>query len=146
MCQTPADSNSGKRDHNIENLISAYKDISRLFKLPQTKEKHSKESTSSNKDQDDFVAPKVQRARKNSIESLDSSVMSCTGGSKIDKRNPKGETQLHVACGRGNVQKVKELLLQGANPNTQDNASSTPLVIYKSYLFVALLVVIINIF
>ena len=72
--------------------------------------------------------------------------MSCTGGSKIDKRNPKGETQLHVACGRGNVQKVKELLLQGANPNTQDNASSTPLVIYKSHLFVALLVVIINIF
>ncbi len=134
MCQTPADSNYGKRDHNIENLISAYNDISRLFKLPQSEEKLSKVSTSSNKDQDDFVAPKVQRARKNSIESLDSSVVSCAGGSKIDKRNPKGETQLHVACGRGNVQKVKELLLQGANPNTQDNASSTPLVIHLIYL------------
>ena len=113
MCQTPADSNSGKRDHNIENLISAYKDISRLFKLPQTKEKHFKESTSSNKDQDDFVAPKVQRARKNSIESLDSSVMSCTGGSKLTSATLKEKHNSMSLVDVGMYRRLKNFYFRG---------------------------------
>ncbi|XP_057380991.1 BRCA1-associated RING domain protein 1-like isoform X2 [Daphnia carinata] len=59
-------------------------------------------------------------------ESLNTSV-SGTCASRIDKRNVKGETQLHVACLKQDVQRIRELLELGANPNTQDNAGWTPL-------------------
>lgn len=45
----------------------------------------------------------------------------------IEKRNLKGETALHVACRLGKVSRVIELLNQGANTNTKDNAGWTPL-------------------
>ncbi|XP_066940005.1 BRCA1-associated RING domain protein 1-like isoform X2 [Macrobrachium rosenbergii] len=45
----------------------------------------------------------------------------------INKRNSKGETMLHIACIKGDVDKVKALLEDGANPNSKDNAGWTPL-------------------
>ena len=45
----------------------------------------------------------------------------------LEKKNTKGETKLHVACNKGSVESVKELLGLGANPNTQDYAGWTPL-------------------
>ncbi|EZA58385.1 BRCA1-associated RING domain protein 1 isoform X2 [Ooceraea biroi] len=51
----------------------------------------------------------------------------------IEKTNPKGETALHTACLRKNAEKVKLLLLAGANPNTKDNAGWTPLQEVVSY-------------
>ncbi|XP_045108067.1 BRCA1-associated RING domain protein 1-like [Portunus trituberculatus] len=45
----------------------------------------------------------------------------------INRRNTKGETLLHVACIKGDKEKVKQLLSEGANPNTKDNAGWTPL-------------------
>ncbi|XP_076378356.1 BRCA1-associated RING domain protein 1 [Megalopta genalis] len=45
----------------------------------------------------------------------------------INKKNGKGETKLHVACTKNNVEYVKLLLLAGADPNTKDNAGWTPL-------------------
>ncbi|XP_076034385.1 BRCA1-associated RING domain protein 1-like [Oratosquilla oratoria] len=45
----------------------------------------------------------------------------------INKRNAKGETSLHVACIKGDVEKVRSLLVNGANPNCKDNANWTPL-------------------
>ncbi len=47
--------------------------------------------------------------------------------SKLSKKNFKGETPLHAACSKQNYAKVKELLDQGAEPNTQDNNLWTPL-------------------
>ncbi|XP_049883329.1 BRCA1-associated RING domain protein 1-like [Pectinophora gossypiella] len=44
-----------------------------------------------------------------------------------EKRNNKGETPLHIACRLGKIDKVTELLNQGANTNTKDNAGWTPL-------------------
>ncbi|CAH2062414.1 unnamed protein product, partial [Iphiclides podalirius] len=44
-----------------------------------------------------------------------------------EKRNNKGETALHVACRLCKIDKVVELLNEGANPNTKDNAGWTPL-------------------
>ncbi|KAJ0169880.1 hypothetical protein K1T71_014486 [Dendrolimus kikuchii] len=44
-----------------------------------------------------------------------------------EKRNLKGETLLHVACRLGKVEHITELLEQGANTNTKDNAGWTPL-------------------
>lgn len=46
---------------------------------------------------------------------------------KIEKRNNKGETMLHISCRLGKIDKVMELLNQGANTNTKDNAGWTPL-------------------
>ncbi|XP_068236646.1 BRCA1-associated RING domain protein 1-like [Palaemon carinicauda] len=45
----------------------------------------------------------------------------------INKRNSKGETMLHIACIKGDVERVKSLLEDGANPNSKDNAGWTPL-------------------
>eukprot|EP00094_Tigriopus_californicus_P002077 TCALIF_02003-PA protein Name:"Similar to Bard1 BRCA1-associated RING domain protein 1 (Mus musculus)" AED:0.05 eAED:0.05 QI:0/1/0.6/1/1/1/5/0/562 len=45
----------------------------------------------------------------------------------LNKKNAKGETKLHVACIKGQVDEVKRLLDLGANPNTQDHAGWTPL-------------------
>ncbi|KAG8431306.1 hypothetical protein GDO86_019088 [Hymenochirus boettgeri] len=43
------------------------------------------------------------------------------------KRNYKGETMLHVASIKGDIEGVKHLLNEGANPNVKDNAGWTPL-------------------
>ncbi|XP_793413.3 BRCA1-associated RING domain protein 1 [Strongylocentrotus purpuratus] len=43
------------------------------------------------------------------------------------KRNKRGETSLHVACIKGDENEVKSLLVQGADPNSKDNAGWTPL-------------------
>ncbi|XP_075685756.1 BRCA1-associated RING domain protein 1 isoform X2 [Rhinoderma darwinii] len=43
------------------------------------------------------------------------------------KKNHKGETMLHVASIKGEIQAVEELLKSGANPNVKDNAGWTPL-------------------
>lgn len=46
---------------------------------------------------------------------------------KINKRNGKGETQLHVAAMKGNAELTRELLDKGAAPNIPDFAGWTPL-------------------
>lgn len=46
----------------------------------------------------------------------------------INKRNMKGETQLHVACIKNHLDKLKQLLtVPGVNVNAEDNAGWTPL-------------------
>ena len=45
----------------------------------------------------------------------------------LEKKNKKGESKLHVACNRGSLETVSELLALGANPNSQDHAGWTPL-------------------
>ncbi|KAJ0070092.1 hypothetical protein NL108_002414, partial [Boleophthalmus pectinirostris] len=52
--------------------------------------------------------------------------LSC-GSPAVMKRNHKGETPLHIAAIKGDVEAVKELLEQGADPNLKDNAGWTPL-------------------
>ncbi|GBP36279.1 BRCA1-associated RING domain protein 1 [Eumeta japonica] len=55
------------------------------------------------------------------------SVVTVKVNKNLEKKNLKGETALHVACRLGKIEKVKELLNQGANVNTKDNAGWTPL-------------------
>jgi len=45
----------------------------------------------------------------------------------VEKRNKKGETQLHQATLKGDTAAVTKLLQQGSNPNTVDNAGWCPL-------------------
>jgi len=49
----------------------------------------------------------------------------------VDKRNAKGETQLHVACRSGQLEKIKLLVEKGADLNAQDHAGWTPLVLKR---------------
>ncbi|XP_069072718.1 ankyrin repeat domain-containing protein 12 isoform X2 [Pleurodeles waltl] len=46
---------------------------------------------------------------------------------KVNKRNERGETPLHMAAIRGDVAQVKELIRLGANVNVKDFAGWTPL-------------------
>ncbi|RVE58103.1 hypothetical protein OJAV_G00206010 [Oryzias javanicus] len=50
-----------------------------------------------------------------------------SGSPAFMKRNYKGETPLHLASIKGDVEAVKELLDQRADPNQKDNAGWTPL-------------------
>ncbi|XP_038158551.1 BRCA1-associated RING domain protein 1 isoform X1 [Cyprinodon tularosa] len=52
---------------------------------------------------------------------------SSPGSPAVMKRNHKGETPLHLAAIKGDVDSVEELLDQGADPNLKDNAGWTPL-------------------
>ncbi|XP_041856748.1 BRCA1-associated RING domain protein 1 isoform X2 [Melanotaenia boesemani] len=49
------------------------------------------------------------------------------GSPAFMKRNHKGETSLHLAAIKGDVEAVRELLDQGVDPNLKDNAGWTPL-------------------
>ncbi len=42
--------------------------------------------------------------------------------SKIDKRNKRGETQLHLAAIKGDIEVVKSLIKRGADVNVTDHA------------------------
>ncbi|XP_075441477.1 ankyrin repeat domain-containing protein 12 isoform X4 [Ascaphus truei] len=46
---------------------------------------------------------------------------------KVNKRNERGETSLHMAAIRGDISQVKELIRLGANVNVKDFAGWTPL-------------------
>ncbi|XP_029314945.1 BRCA1-associated RING domain protein 1 isoform X2 [Cottoperca gobio] len=50
-----------------------------------------------------------------------------SGSPAVMKRNHMGETLLHLAAIKGDVEAVKELLDEGADPNLKDNAGWTPL-------------------
>lgn len=54
-------------------------------------------------------------------------VRSNRGSPAYMKRNHKGETPLHLAAIKGDVEEVRKLLAQGADPNLKDNAGWTPL-------------------
>ncbi|XP_078726917.1 BRCA1-associated RING domain protein 1 [Lampetra fluviatilis] len=55
------------------------------------------------------------------------SVAGSPGTSEILKKNRKGETPLHVAAIKGDIDGVEHLLKNGADPNIKDNAGWTPL-------------------
>ncbi|XP_077436733.1 BRCA1-associated RING domain protein 1 [Vanacampus margaritifer] len=69
--------------------------------------------------------PLPSRAGRKSPSSRAS--MGRPGSPTVVKKNRKGETPLHLAAIKGDVEGVKELLNQGADPNLKDNAGWTPL-------------------
>ncbi|XP_031784277.1 venom acid phosphatase-like isoform X1 [Nasonia vitripennis] len=62
----------------------------------------------------------------------------------INKKDKKGETTLHRACRRNEIDRVKLLLKHGANPNTKDNAGWTPLQESVNYGFYEVCEILLN--
>ena len=50
-----------------------------------------------------------------------------TTAKRLNKRNEKGETQLHLACIKGDVRRVRKLVKAGADVNVKDFAGWAPL-------------------
>ncbi|XP_040576586.1 BRCA1-associated RING domain protein 1 [Lepeophtheirus salmonis] len=88
-------------------------------------------SNAKNAKENSFKKDVVSKKQKLDPDLLNSSITLNPTPSKsksnINKRNVIGETPLHVACCKGDYDKVCELLGMGANPNNQDNAGWTPL-------------------
>ena len=76
-------------------------------------------------------AKKESNSKRVRSATVDNPRASSAGASKkvanIEKRNKKGETPLQVACSKGDEDRARTLLEDGANCNTQDNAGWTPL-------------------
>ena len=71
--------------------------------------------------------PEMKDSRAPSRESAPAPRMSPSPAPGLEKRNSKGETPLHTAVVKGDVEGVTRLLKAGADPNTRDHAGWTPL-------------------
>lgn len=73
------------------------------------------------------VSPDLSKKDLNSTAVKSTPRRNSTPAKDVVKRNHKGETPLHVACIKRNVERVRTLLEANASPNTKDNAGWTPL-------------------
>lgn len=60
-------------------------------------------------------------------------ILRCILRSSVDQRDSMGRTALHLAALRGDVCMVRKLLVKGADPSTEDNWGSTPLLLWAEY-------------
>ncbi|CAN7996004.1 unnamed protein product [Ixodes hexagonus] len=152
ICGTPTTHREVRPDHQIKNLITCtaqLKDL--LFTLaPVPAATHSPQATSPNSEveqklkNDTIVdgqppepvnakgsppaAPRRAKLPDDSLlapKEIGSPVAQVSKA--LEKRNKLGETVLQVAAIKGNADRVKQLLEEGANPNVRDNAGWTPL-------------------
>lgn len=127
-------------DNNYESLVECTRELQNLckdFKVDNSTEKLGEKERKGKKRaierQKDQMQAKHTKSSSEKSDSHDGSEISTADSISLkhwkilEKRNSKGETPLHIACRIGNIEKVIELLDQGANPNTKDNASWTPL-------------------
>ncbi|XP_046741311.1 BRCA1-associated RING domain protein 1-like isoform X2 [Diprion similis] len=116
-CNTPANRNEVYSDKITEKLIGYGNIISQIVHKTQSPMKVDNKTLSSNLSATEHnVSIKSQTIPKN-----------------VNKPNMKGETPLHKACLKRNIERVRSLLEAGADPNTQDNAKWTPLFEAVSY-------------
>ncbi|XP_046424438.1 BRCA1-associated RING domain protein 1-like isoform X4 [Neodiprion fabricii] len=117
VCNTPAERNEVYPDKITQKLIGYGNTISQIVHKSYPSMKNDDTAPSSNLSvKEHNVSTKSQSIPKN-----------------INKPNMNGETPLHKACLKRNIEKVRSLLEAGANPNTQDHAKWTPLFEATSY-------------
>uniref|UniRef100_A0A8C3AZB8 BRCA1 associated RING domain 1 n=2 Tax=Cyclopterus lumpus TaxID=8103 RepID=A0A8C3AZB8_CYCLU len=86
-----------------------------------------KSINNSRQEQGDSPSVRASVGRQSPCSPVASVGRPTSGSPAVTKRNHKGETLLHLAAIKGDVEAVKELLDQGADPNLKDNAGWTPL-------------------
>ncbi|RXN31389.1 BRCA1-associated RING domain 1 [Labeo rohita] len=116
-------------------------DPQRKPKKPRTtstrKKRSSTEGTASDEDLSQSLRTSRQSNEKHKVKPItpatpdlkrkSSSVRHKQTSPTYMKRNLNGETPLHLAAIKGDVEEVRKLLAQGADPNLKDNAGWTPL-------------------
>ncbi|XP_016305449.1 BRCA1-associated RING domain protein 1-like isoform X2 [Sinocyclocheilus anshuiensis] len=116
-------------------------DPQRMPKQPRTtsgwKKRSSREETASTEDHSLSLRTSRQSSEKQNVNPItpatpdlgkkSSSVRNKQANPSYMKRNHNGETPLHLAAIKGDVEEVRKLLAQGADPNLKDNAGWTPL-------------------
>ncbi|XP_046593020.1 BRCA1-associated RING domain protein 1 isoform X1 [Neodiprion lecontei] len=117
VCNTPAERNEVYPDKITQKLIGYGNTISQVV--------HKSYPSMKNDD----TAPSINL----SVKEHNVSTKSQSIPKNINKPNMNGETPLHKACLKRNIEKVRSLLEAGANPNTQDHAKWTPLFEATSY-------------
>lgn len=110
-CQTPAKRNEVYSDIIVSEVITHSKRIFDLIKQSDSPIKRDEEAQSSNC----------------SLQKHDTSMRLQNVPKDINKANRKGETLLHIACVKPNIDTVRSLLEAGANPNTKDHSNWLPL-------------------
>ncbi|XP_026749242.2 BRCA1-associated RING domain protein 1-like [Galleria mellonella] len=141
VCKISLDGCSTFSDDRLNKSVEAVAELGKIFdkfkpedlrltrsasveEKPKSKSKPYKAPSSSSKK----VGKNVLSDKTNQLKpDLESSLVSSISIKTAEKRNNKGETMLHIACRLGKLDKVTELLNQGANTNTKDNAGWTPL-------------------
>ncbi|CAL4123054.1 unnamed protein product, partial [Meganyctiphanes norvegica] len=124
---------TSKRNAKGEALLYEPKKVkSNAVKAKQLGRKSPVEVNESVSSRPGFLTPDKQRSILKPADLSILGVSPLVGASSnttqnINKRNAKGETLLHVACVKVDVEKVRSLLKAGARPNTKDNAGWTPL-------------------
>ncbi|XP_063836911.1 BRCA1-associated RING domain protein 1-like [Ostrinia nubilalis] len=99
-------------------------------KAPKKRARHNTNDKSSDEKaqkETKALSDKSNKVQKPNMNTSLLSNASSKANKAIEKRNNKGETMLHISCRLGKIDKITELLNQGANTNTKDNAGWTPL-------------------
>lgn len=137
-CSMPLEGCKTFKDDHLQPCINSAKELDNIFSpfrtsnvlqtsktdlnVKRVSKVQRNESPGTNKENKNVTI----RSNKNK-DKLDTTFTSVSSVKAIEKRNTKGETALHIACRLGKIDRVTELLNQGANTNTKDNAGWTPL-------------------
>ncbi|VVD03896.1 unnamed protein product [Leptidea sinapis] len=131
-CKMPIiDNKIFEGDPELEASVQATQKLCDIFKRFRTEKTNIFEGEPHTEDSEKRKHDKKLKVKVNTVKDTDLNVSALSSSSKtnkdIEKKNIKGETLLHVCSRNGKVDRVVELLRQGADPNTKDNAGWTPL-------------------
>ncbi|XP_011169381.1 BRCA1-associated RING domain protein 1 isoform X2 [Solenopsis invicta] len=118
-CDVPVQPREIKSDHLISNLINNCDVIADII---HKRNLWSNVTDASNMSMDTTSSVIHMPKKQNYVSTKN-----------INKPNHRGETPLHVACLKRNVEQIKHLFINGANLNTKDAAEWTPLQEVVSY-------------
>ncbi|XP_059044805.1 BRCA1-associated RING domain protein 1-like [Achroia grisella] len=141
VCKISLDGCSTFSDDRLNRSIASVAELGRIFEKFKPEEFRLTKTASvtnapvSKSKTDNAPSSGTKKVGKNPLSDktnlgkpdMNSSLLSSVSLKTAEKRNTKGETMLHIACRLGKLDKVTDLLNQGANPNTKDNAGWTPL-------------------